>query len=280
MQCSPFQFNSVGTVYFSRHSLPGSNLENPYPVHDPSGVERHHSSWVSGIFMGSFLGIIRGAGDTRRMDGMEKREARVWWDRYTAVQRWTSPGWEGSSVRHRQGNNCSFFCFFFVFCCSNSFDDQPPFQAVVPSTWALLTLICLVCSLLQRNPTSNSSWRGGHSRFPSTPIRLSPHTLATRMGSWYVRKLPERDFKTPIREFKNTKILSRYSPPVGFQSSRVCTLNFLEEGRDIRPISGREALIAQNKPAKKVTTFGVTPPCAEDIVRDPSNHFTTGQFTI
>ena len=59
--------------------------------------------------------------------------------------------------------------------------------------------------------------------------------------------------------------------------------SILEDGKDIRPIFGRDALVARNKPQKKVLLLGsgfVARPCAEYIVRDPSNHLTIGKFYI
>jgi len=102
-----------------------------------------------------------------------------------------------------------------------------------------------------------------------------------QIGFMVCAKAPGRDLKTPVREVKNTRY---YNAPLHGSAFNLPEFarSLLKEGKDIRPIFGREALIAQSKPQKKVLLLGsgfVARPCAEYIVRDPSNHLTIGQST-
>lgn len=57
----------------------------------------------------------------------------------------------------------------------------------------------------------------------------------------------------------------------------------LEENKNILPVFGRNALVAQGKPKKKVLLLGsgfVARPCVEYLVRDPSNELTIGAWII
>lgn len=101
-----------------------------------------------------------------------------------------------------------------------------------------------------------------------------------QIGFMVCAKSPGRDLRTPVREVKDTRYYN-----AALHSSAFCLPEFarsiLEDAKDIRPTFGRDALIAQNKPQKKVLLLGsgfVARPCAEHIVRDPSNHLTIGKL--
>jgi spermidine synthase len=100
-----------------------------------------------------------------------------------------------------------------------------------------------------------------------------------QIGFMVCAKAPGRDLRTPIREVKGTRYYNDALHRSAFNLPEFARA-ILEEGKDVRPKFGREALIAQNKPQKKVLLLGsgfVARPCAEYIVRDPSNHLTIGK---
>ena len=101
-----------------------------------------------------------------------------------------------------------------------------------------------------------------------------------QIGFMICAKTPGRDLKTPVREVKDTKYYNAALHRSAFILPEFARV-ILEQGKDIRPKFGREALITQNKPQKKVLLLGsgfVARPCAEYVVRDPSNHLTIGKL--
>lgn len=95
-----------------------------------------------------------------------------------------------------------------------------------------------------------------------------------------------RDLRTPLREVPNTRYYNKQLHSAAFVLPEFGRA-FLEEGRDILPKFGRAALEiqkkAEGKPSKKVLLLGsgfVARPCAEYVVRDPSNELTIACRTL
>lgn len=92
-----------------------------------------------------------------------------------------------------------------------------------------------------------------------------------------------RDLRTPLRNVEGTRYWSKEVHKASFTLPEFARA-YLEEGKDLRPNFGRELLkIQQNKQTKKVLLLGsgfVARPCAEYIVRDPSNELTVGELYL
>ena len=100
-----------------------------------------------------------------------------------------------------------------------------------------------------------------------------------QIGFMVCAKASERDLKTPVRKVKDTRYYNSALHRSAFNLPEFVRV-LLEEDKDIRPKFGREALVTQNKPQKKVLLLGsgfVARPCAEYIIRDPSNQLTIGK---
>ncbi|PPQ98764.1 hypothetical protein CVT26_014347 [Gymnopilus dilepis] len=104
-----------------------------------------------------------------------------------------------------------------------------------------------------------------------------------QIGFIVCAKAPGRDLKTPVREVKNTRYYNKTLHTSAFNLPEFARV-MLEEAKDIRPKFGRElAKVTQNKSEKKVLLLGsgfVARPCAEYIVRDPSNKLTIACRTL
>ena len=103
-----------------------------------------------------------------------------------------------------------------------------------------------------------------------------------QIGFMVCAKSPGRNLRTPVREIKDTRYYNAALHSSAFNLPEFAR-SILEDGKDIRPSFGRAALVAQNKPQKKVLLLGsgfVARPCAEYIVRDPSNHLTIGKLYL
>ena len=104
-----------------------------------------------------------------------------------------------------------------------------------------------------------------------------------QIGFIVCAKAPGRDLKTPVREVKNTRYYNKTLHTSAFNLPEFARV-MLEEAKDIRPKFGRElAKVTQNKSEKKVLLLGsgfVARPCAEYIVRDPSNKLTIGKVSL
>lgn len=97
-----------------------------------------------------------------------------------------------------------------------------------------------------------------------------------QIGFMVCAKAPGRDLKTPVREVKDTRYYNKALHSSAFNLPEFAR-SLLVEGKDIRPVFGREAKLV--KPEKKVLLLGsgfVARPCAEYVVRDPSNKLTIG----
>lgn len=100
-----------------------------------------------------------------------------------------------------------------------------------------------------------------------------------QIGFMLASKDAGRDMKTPHRKVPGCKYYNENVHRAAFVLPEFGRA-MLEEGKNVLPVFGRAALAAQNKPKKKVLLLGsgfVARPCAEYIVRDPSNELTIGQ---
>lgn len=101
-----------------------------------------------------------------------------------------------------------------------------------------------------------------------------------QIGFIICSKNPGRDLRTPVREVKDTRYYNATLHTSAFNLPEFARA-LLEEGKDLLPKFGREALaLSQTKPTKKVLLLGsgfVARPCAEYVVRDPSNQLTIGK---
>ncbi|KAG6917779.1 hypothetical protein DXG01_001184 [Tephrocybe rancida] len=95
-----------------------------------------------------------------------------------------------------------------------------------------------------------------------------------------------RDLRTPLRKVPNTRYYNSEVHKAAFVLPEFGRA-LLEEGRDILPKFGRAALEiknqSENKPTKKVLLLGsgfVARPCAEYVVREPSNELTIACRTL
>ncbi|PPQ87229.1 hypothetical protein CVT25_004079 [Psilocybe cyanescens] len=104
-----------------------------------------------------------------------------------------------------------------------------------------------------------------------------------QIGFIICAKAPGRDLKTPMRDVKGTKYYNKALHSAAFTLPEFAR-SLLEDGKDIRPKFGRELLkVQQTKPEKKVLLLGsgfVARPCAEYIIRDPSNKLTIACRTL
>ncbi|KAF8637718.1 hypothetical protein AX17_002621 [Amanita inopinata Kibby_2008] len=92
-----------------------------------------------------------------------------------------------------------------------------------------------------------------------------------------------RDLRVPVRDVKDTRYWNKDVHRAAFVLPEFARA-LLEEGKRLSPVFGREALKAQqNKQTKRVLLLGsgfVARPCAEYVVRDPSNELTVACRTL
>ncbi|KAF5380062.1 hypothetical protein D9615_006114 [Tricholomella constricta] len=107
-----------------------------------------------------------------------------------------------------------------------------------------------------------------------------------QIGFVLCSKQAGRDLRTPLREVPDTKYYNKQLHQAAFVLPEFGRA-LLEEGRNILPMFGRQALEIKNKnagkPNKKVLLLGsgfVARPCAEYIVREPSNELTIACRTL
>ncbi|KAJ7043328.1 saccharopine dehydrogenase [Mycena alexandri] len=96
----------------------------------------------------------------------------------------------------------------------------------------------------------------------------------------------KRDLRTPVRDVKGTKYYNRAVHSAAFVLPEFGRA-MLEDGKDVRPSFGRDAKAADAKASgaktKKILLLGsgfVALPCAEYLVRDPSNELTVACRTL
>ena len=114
-------------------------------------------------------------------------------------------------------------------------------------------------------------------------ITSIPTYPSGQIGFALCSKEAGRDLRTPVRDVEGTRYWSKEVHKAAFVLPEFARA-YLEEGKDLRPNFGRELLkVQQNKQAKKILLLGsgfVARPCAEYIVRDPSNELTVGELHI
>ena len=104
-----------------------------------------------------------------------------------------------------------------------------------------------------------------------------------QIGFMICAKASGRDLRTPLREVTGTKYYNKDLHKSAFNLPEFVRA-YLDEDKDVRPKFGRESLKAtQSKPEKKILLLGsgyVARPCAEYIVRDPSNQLTIASRSL
>ncbi len=104
-----------------------------------------------------------------------------------------------------------------------------------------------------------------------------------QIGFIVCAKAPGRDLKIPVRDVQGTRYYNKDLHRSAFNLPEFAKA-FLEQGEDLRPKFGRELLkVTQKKPEKRILLLGsgfVARPCAEYLVRDPSNHLTVACRTL
>ncbi|KDQ53705.1 hypothetical protein JAAARDRAFT_136604 [Jaapia argillacea MUCL 33604] len=104
-----------------------------------------------------------------------------------------------------------------------------------------------------------------------------------QIGFCVCSKEKGRGLKTPVRKVPGTKYYNEAVHKAAFVLPEFGRA-MLEEGKSIAPKVGREALAEKlSKPKKKILLLGsgfVARPCAEYIVRDPSNELTIACRTL
>lgn len=103
-----------------------------------------------------------------------------------------------------------------------------------------------------------------------------------QIGFMVCSKEAGRDIKTPVRKLSGCKYYNENVHRSAFVLPEFGRA-MLEDNKNILPVFGRDALAAQGKPKKKILLLGsgfVARPCAEYIVRDPSNELTIGTCIV
>jgi hypothetical protein len=118
------------------------------------------------------------------------------------------------------------------------------------------------------------------SEYAYTTIPTYP---AGQIGFILCSKEAGRDLRTPVRKVTDTKYYNETLHKSAFDLPEFGRA-MLEEGKNLFPNFGKAAATAaQTKQAKKVLLLGsgfVARPCAEYVVRDPSNELTIGRLDI
>ncbi|KAG5342644.1 Saccharopine dehydrogenase [NADP+, L-glutamate-forming] [Termitomyces sp. T112] len=124
--------------------------------------------------------------------------------------------------------------------------------------------------------------------FPVTEYAFTtiPTYPSGQIGFVMCSKEPGRDLRTPVRNVPNTRYYNSEVHKAAFVLPEFARV-LLKEGRDILPKFGRAARTIKNlgegKSIKKVLLLGsgfVARPCAEYIVREPSNELTVACRTL
>jgi spermidine synthase len=117
------------------------------------------------------------------------------------------------------------------------------------------------------------------SQYAFTTIPTYP---SGQIGFILCSKDGERILSEPIRKVKDTRYYNEQVHRAAFVLPEFARA-ILEDGRDIRPVFGRNALVAkateEGKKTRKILLLGsgfVARPCAEYVVRDPSNELVIG----
>lgn len=118
-----------------------------------------------------------------------------------------------------------------------------------------------------------------NSQYAFTTIPTYP---SGQIGFILCSKDGERKLSEPIRKVKDTRYYNEQVHRAAFVLPEFAR-TILEEGRDIRPLFGRSALAAkateEGRKTRKILLLGsgfVARPCAEYVVRNPSNELVIG----
>jgi spermidine synthase len=121
------------------------------------------------------------------------------------------------------------------------------------------------------------------SQYAFTTIPTYP---SGQIGFILCSKDGERILSEPIRKVKDTRYYNEQVHRAAFVLPEFARA-ILEDGRDIRPVFGRNALVAkateEGKKTRKILLLGsgfVARPCAEYVVRDPSNELVIACRTL
>ncbi|KAH7914879.1 Saccharopine dehydrogenase-domain-containing protein [Hygrophoropsis aurantiaca] len=107
-----------------------------------------------------------------------------------------------------------------------------------------------------------------------------------QIGFTVCSKAQGRDLATPVRKVQDTRYYNEKVHKAAFVLPEFAR-SLLEDGKDVRPIFGRAAAAVkaqtEGKKSRKVLLLGsgfVARPCAEYVVRDPSNELTIACRTL
>ncbi|KAF9031397.1 saccharopine dehydrogenase [Hymenopellis radicata] len=117
------------------------------------------------------------------------------------------------------------------------------------------------------------------SQYAYTTIPTYP---SGQIGFMVCSKEAGRDLKTPLRKLTGTRYYNSTLHTTAFNLPEFGRA-ILEDGVDLQPKFGRAARLLEKKATKKVLLLGsgfVARPCAEYIVRDPSNELTIACRTL
>ena len=119
------------------------------------------------------------------------------------------------------------------------------------------------------------------SQYAFTTIPTYP---SGQIGFILCSKEKERTLSEPLRKVKDTRYYNEQVHRAAFVLPEFARV-ILEEGKDIRPVFGRDALAAkateEGKKTRKILLLGsgfVARPCAEYVVRNPSNELVIGGY--
>ncbi|KAH0835435.1 Saccharopine dehydrogenase-domain-containing protein [Lanmaoa asiatica] len=122
-----------------------------------------------------------------------------------------------------------------------------------------------------------------NSQYAFTTIPTYP---SGQIGFILCSKDGERKLNEPIRKVKDTRYYNDQVHRAAFVLPEFARAT-LDEGRDIRPVFGRSVLVAkvaeEGKKTRKILLLGsgyVSRPCAEYVVRDPSNELVIACRTL
>lgn len=124
--------------------------------------------------------------------------------------------------------------------------------------------------------------------FPVTEYAYTtiPTYPSGQIGFMVCSKEPGRNLREPVRQVSDTRYYNQDIHRSAFILPEFARL-YIAQGKDIRPIIGRDALAlkakSQGTKTRKVLLLGsgfVARPCAEYIVRDPTNELTIGEHSL
>lgn len=124
--------------------------------------------------------------------------------------------------------------------------------------------------------------------FPVTEYAYTtiPTYPSGQIGFMVCSKEPGRNLREPVRQVSDTRYYNQDIHRSAFILPEFARL-YIAQGKDIRPIIGRDALAlkakSQGTKTRKVLLLGsgfVARPCAEYIVRDPTNELTIACRTL